>query len=101
MDDFQSLDALTNIMNELAEKPFDFAAHVQHVRLSKSLPGMEAEAASALEMMSEFLAVGDEVWLPLLDAKEKSFALETEDGLMQLFALYDRAEADYLCACIF
>jgi hypothetical protein len=98
MDDSKSLDVLANVMNELAEKPFDVAIHLQHIRLAESLPGMEAEATSAREMMSGLLAVGDDVWLPLLDAKEKSVNLETEDGLVNLFALYDRAEADYLCA---
>jgi len=98
MDDSKSLDVLANVMNELTEKPFDVAIHLQHIRLAESLPGMEAEATSAREMMSGLLAVGDDVWLPLLDAKEKSVDLETEDGLMDLFALYDRAEADYLCA---
>lgn len=97
MDDSQSLDALSNAMNSLEAKPLDFDYHVQHIRLAESLPGMEAHATVAREMMSQFLAVGDDVWLPLLDHKESSVDLETETGVTELLTLYERAEADYLC----
>jgi hypothetical protein len=59
---------------------------------------MEAEAQSAMEMMTQLVAAGDEVWLPLLNAKEESVDLETECGAEELLELYSRAEADYLCA---
>jgi hypothetical protein len=97
MDESQSLDALSSAINALVDKPLDFDCHVQHIRLAQSLPGMEAEVAVAREMMSQFLAVGDEVWLPLLDHKEKSVDLETEASVTELLALYERAEEDYLC----
>jgi len=97
MDESQALDALANFMNDLAENPFDIPTHLQHIRLAESFPGMEAEAMSAREMMSQFLAVGEDIWLPLLDAKESSLDLETEEGVSELLALYERAEADYLC----
>jgi hypothetical protein len=97
MDESQALDALSNAINALVEKPFDFDYHVQHIRLAESLPGMEAEVTAAREMMSQFLAVGDDVWLPFLDHKERSADLETEAGVTELLTLYERAEADYLC----
>lgn len=97
MDESQTLDALSNVINTLVENPFDFPSHVRHIRLAGSLPGMETELAAAREMMAQFLAVGDDVWLPLLDQKESSVDLETEAGVTELLALYERAEADYLC----
>jgi hypothetical protein len=97
MDQSQCLDALANAINALVEKPFDYASHIQHIRLADSVPGMEEEVTAAREMMAQFLAVGDHVWLPLLENKESSVDLETEAGVTELLALYERAEADYLC----
>jgi hypothetical protein len=97
MDESQALDTLSNVINALVEKPLDFASHVQHIRLAESLPGMDEEVTAAREMMSQFLAVGDDVWLPLLEHKEISVDLETEAEVTELLTLYERAEADYLC----
>ena len=97
MDESQSLDALSDAINALSEKPLDFDCHVQHIRLAESLPGMDAEVTLAREMMSQFLAVGDDVWLPLLEHKARSVNLETEAGVTELLTLYERAEEDYLC----
>ncbi|KAJ3764333.1 hypothetical protein EV360DRAFT_77444 [Lentinula raphanica] len=96
MDDSSTLDALSGLLERLADNPRDFSSHVQHVRLAKSLGGMDAEVISALEMFSNCFAVGDEVWLQLLDVKESSVNLETVNGIEELLALYRRAEEDYL-----
>ena len=71
---------------------------MQHVKLAQSLEGMETEAQSAMEMMTQLVAAGDDVWVPLLDSKEQSVDLETESGVQELLELYSHAEADYLCA---
>ena len=97
MEDSQSLDALENIMNDVGERPFDIAIHIRHIQLAQSIQGMEAEALAARELMSQCLAVGDAVWMPLLDAKEQMVDLDTEEGVQELLALYARAEADYFC----
>ncbi|KAG7088223.1 hypothetical protein E1B28_012240 [Marasmius oreades] len=39
---------------------------------------------------------GDEVWLPLIDAKEKSSDMNSAQDMLELLALYERAEGDYL-----
>lgn len=98
MDETESLDALANILTAVAEKPYDISLHVQHVKLAQSLEGMETEAQSAMEMMTQLVAAGDDVWLPLLNFKEQSVDLETEGGVQELLELYSRAEGDYLCA---
>lgn len=100
MNEAQSLEALGNIYNEIAEKPYDISLHIKHVNLAQSMEGMDAELQAALEMMAEFLAAGDEVWLPLIRTKEKSVDLDTAEGVKELLNLYTRAESDYLCEYI-
>jgi hypothetical protein len=97
MDESESLDALANILTAVAEKPYDVSIHGQHIRLAQSLEGMESEVQSAMEMMVQLVAAGDEVWLPLLTAKEQTVDLETEEGVQELLEMYARAENDYLC----
>ncbi|KAJ3513576.1 hypothetical protein NLJ89_g2871 [Agrocybe chaxingu] len=96
MDGSDSLDALANILNDVAEKPYDVLVHIRHIQLAQSLEGLEAEALSAREMMTQLLAAGDDVWLPLLEAKEQTVDLDTADGVQELLSLYARAETDYL-----
>lgn len=100
MDDTQSLDALANILNDVAEKPYDVPTHARHIRLTQSLEGMESEVTSAMEMMIQFLAAGEEVWLPLIDAKMRELDLDTKEGVVGLLAFYTRAESDYMCALL-
>ena len=100
MDDSHSLDALANILNDVAEKPYDVLTHARHIRLTQSLEGMEPEVTSAMEMMTQFLAAGEEVWLPLINAKMQELDLDTEEGVVELLALYTRAESDYMCALL-
>jgi len=97
MDESESLDALANVLNNVAAKPYDVTAHVQHIQLARSLEGMQAEVLSALEMMTQVMAAGDDVWLPLIEAKENAVDTETEEGVKDLLTFYDRAESDYLC----
>ena len=100
MDDSHSLDALDNVLNDVAEKPYDASTHARHIQLTQSLEGMESEITSAMEMMTQFLAAGEEVWLPLINAKMQEVDLDTEEGVAELLALYARAESDYMCALL-
>ncbi|KAF8635933.1 hypothetical protein AX15_000104 [Amanita polypyramis BW_CC] len=96
MDESQSLDVLADLINELSQKPYDIALHAKNIRLAQSLEGMESEVQSAMEMLPEFLAAGEDIWLFLLDKKEQSVDLTSVNGVADLLALYERAEADYL-----
>jgi squamous cell carcinoma antigen recognized by T-cells 3 len=100
MDDSHSLDALADILNDVVEKPYDAPTHARHIRLTQSLEGMESEITSAMEMMTQFLAAGEEIWLPLINAKMQELDLDTEEGVVELLALYTRAESDYMCALL-
>ncbi|KAG7088241.1 hypothetical protein E1B28_012255 [Marasmius oreades] len=96
MDDIQALEAFTNVLNLLTEQPYDISLHLQHIRIANSLEGMDTEAKAALETFTTFYAAGDEVWLPLIDAKEKSSDMNSAQDMLELLALYERAEGDYL-----
>lgn len=100
MDESHSLDALADILNDIAEKPYDLPTHARHIQFAQSLEGMESEAISAMEMMTQFLAAGEEVWLPLISAKMQELDLDTEEGVVELIALFTRAESDYMCALL-
>lgn len=100
MDESHLLEALENILNDVSKNPYDPSIHARHIRLTQSLEGMESETTSAMEMMTQFLAAGEEVWLPLINAKMQELDLDTEEGVLELLALYRRAESDYMCALL-
>lgn len=97
MDEAQALDALTEVLGELAENPHNVGLYAQYIRISRSIQGMEQ---SALEAMIQFMAAPEEVWLALLTAKEASVDVETASGVKGLLELYARAETDYLCTLL-
>ncbi|KAJ7075864.1 hypothetical protein B0H15DRAFT_916497 [Mycena belliarum] len=96
MDESQSLDALANVLSELEGKPFDLALHARHIQLTQSLEGMQEDTLSAMEMMTQFFAAGEDIWLALIKAKEDTLDLDTANGVGELLALYKRAEEDHL-----
>ncbi|KAF8916956.1 hypothetical protein CPB85DRAFT_230169 [Mucidula mucida] len=96
MVDDQSLEALANLLNLISENPFDLSLHVQHIRLAQSLPGMDAEVQSAMEMLTSFYAANEDVWTHLIKLKKDSADLNTEEGVNEVLALYEQAENDYL-----
>ena len=59
---------------------------------------MEDQVEAALDMLVTFWAAGDEVWMPLIDAKTKSSDLDTAEGVKAVVDLCEKAQADYLCA---
>jgi hypothetical protein len=91
-----TLEALAQVLSELSERPYDITLHARHIRLAQSLE--ETEVQSAMEMLTQFLAAGEDVWLELIRAKEASVDLNMAEGVEELLELYSRAEADYLCA---
>jgi hypothetical protein len=99
MDESQSLDALSNLLSQLAENPYDISLHAQHIRLVQSGQGLQTQVVPALEMFSTYFATGEDVWMPLLDASQSNLDLSsaTKETLVEMLQLYDRAEHDYIC----
>jgi hypothetical protein len=65
------------------------------------MEGSESEVLSALEMLANVYAAEDDIWLPLIKAKETTADLSTANGARELLTLYSRAEMDYLCMLSF
>ncbi|KAK7690329.1 hypothetical protein QCA50_006986 [Cerrena zonata] len=95
VDQTNSLDALSSVLTKLTENPYDVATHAEHVRVAQET-GLEDQVEQALEMYTGFWAAGDYVWIPLLEKKLKDANLESPDGLLDVLALFDQAEVDYL-----
>ena len=96
-----SLNALSGILSNIAEQPYNVALHAQHIQLVQSDPALNTELQSSLEMMTEFLAADPEhVWLPLIYEKQKKLDLDDTLGVEELITLYERAVRDYLCEYI-
>jgi len=88
----QYLQQTTELLNELSLKPYDYSLHAQHVQLAIASNVAEQIIASG-ELMTNFWLVGDDVWLPLLDAKIAEASLQVE----HLLELFEQAETNYLC----
>lgn len=96
VDQTNALEALSSVLTRLTENPYDVTIHAEHVRVAQET-GLEEQVEQALEMYTGFWAAGDYVWLPLLDKKLKDADLDSAEGIMDVLALFDKAEVDYLC----
>ena len=97
MDEEQALEALSNVISALSEKPFDLSLHAQHIQLS-ALAGMDDQAHAAREILTTYYACADDVWLPLLEEKKKAADLNSIEGALSVWQAYNLAEEDYLWA---
>ena len=97
MDEADSVEALSKILEAISESPYNLSLHAQHIRLALA-NGDDEQAQAAWEMFIAFWAAGDEVWLPLLQARERTEDLNTTEGMQAVLTLYRRSEEDYLCA---
>ncbi|EJF56678.1 RNA-binding protein Prp24 [Dichomitus squalens LYAD-421 SS1] len=95
MNEADSLEALSAILERLTENPYDISLHAEHIRIAHAT-GMDGQAGSALEMVTAFWAAGDYVWLPLIEHKIAGSNLETPEDLQSILDLFSRAEQDYL-----
>ncbi|KAH9890065.1 RNA-binding protein Prp24 [Cubamyces lactineus] len=95
MNEADSLEALSGVLERLTENPYDISLHAEHIRIARST-GMEDQVDSALEMMTAFWAAGEEVWLPLIERKLHTSSLDAPDDLRAILDLFTRAEQDYL-----
>ncbi|KAJ2935129.1 hypothetical protein H1R20_g1982, partial [Candolleomyces eurysporus] len=91
----ESLEAVDKILSKITAKPLDLSLHLRHIELAKALEDLEFQL-TAFQTLTQFLAVGDEIWSPYIDAKAKYLDLDTAEGVEELLQLYERAEEDYL-----
>lgn len=95
MNDSSSLEALSDTITLLSEKPYELSLHAQHIRLADATDAEQALAAR--EMMTAFWPAGDDVWLPIITAKRQSVNVQSAEGIIEVLAMYEAAEGDYLC----
>ncbi|KAA1469781.1 hypothetical protein DENSPDRAFT_835444 [Dentipellis sp. KUC8613] len=95
MEDADSLEALSNLLTALADSPYDYSLHVQHINLANQT-GLIDQIQDARDMMTKFWACTDDIWLPFIEAKEKAVDLDTSEGVQEVLDLYERAENDYM-----
>ena len=96
MDEADALEALANTLTLLTDDAYNIALHAQHVRLARA-SGMDEQQEVALEMVTSFWAVGDYVWIPLIDLRARSVGVDSPDSVQTVLELFERAEEDYLC----
>jgi len=96
-DEASGLNRLADVITELSVHPYDISLHAEHISLSLSLPDMESQVTVAREMAANYLAVGDEVWVPLIETKTASVDVDTPAGALEVLEAYAHAEKDYLC----
>ncbi|KAI6014828.1 hypothetical protein BKA83DRAFT_4345131 [Pisolithus microcarpus] len=92
----QKLERLADLLTQLSSSPYDVALHAQHISLAMSLPGMDSQVLEAREMAANYVAVGDEVWMPIIDDKIAALVMEEGARVAEILELYERAERDYL-----
>ncbi|KAI1794811.1 RNA-binding protein Prp24 [Ganoderma leucocontextum] len=95
MNEADSLEALSGVLERLTENPYDISLHAEHIHIARAT-GMDDQVDSALEMMTAFWAAGDDVWLPLLQHKIAVSNLESPEDLQSILDMFARAEQDYL-----
>ncbi|KAL4073262.1 hypothetical protein V8B97DRAFT_1953447 [Scleroderma yunnanense] len=95
-DEASGLERLADLITELSANPYDISLHAEHISLSLALPDMESEVTVAREMAVNYLAMGDEVWVPLIESKAASVDVDTPAGALEVLEAYADAERDYL-----
>jgi squamous cell carcinoma antigen recognized by T-cells 3 len=96
----ETLDALGVLVGELEQNHYDINLHIKHIRLAQSNDALQSELRSAYETFTTYLAAGDEVWVPLIEAKQLEVNWDSEElreTLEGVLKLFERAEEDYLC----
>ena len=95
MEESDSLEALSNLLTELSNNPYDISLHAQYILLAES-SGIKDQIQAAREMMISFWPAGEEVWLPIIGSVIDEGAEDVE-SIQEILARFELAEADYLC----
>ncbi|KAG1772332.1 hypothetical protein EDD22DRAFT_429843 [Suillus occidentalis] len=95
MDESVALDALADTLTRLSTNSYSVDLHMQHIRLAKSMDDKD-QLLVALEMAANYMAVPDDIWLPLIDAKTVASDVNTPEGALEVLDVYSKAESDYM-----
>lgn len=113
MDATDALESLSTLLTSLSESPYTLELHAKHIQLA-SLPELADQYEDATQLMTNFFAATDQVWLPFLQRKIKrlgipdDFEFSEEPLLVKLDEIsvelvldvlesFRKAADDYLC----
>jgi squamous cell carcinoma antigen recognized by T-cells 3 len=96
MDDVEALEALAEILTQLSENPYDLSLHTKHIALAQK-HGLDDQLQVARDMLVGIWAMGEDVWLPIIEHQKANEDLSTAEGVQRVLDLYTRAEDDYFC----
>ncbi|KAH8114308.1 hypothetical protein DFH11DRAFT_1593741 [Phellopilus nigrolimitatus] len=94
MDESQSLEVLSDVLTQISANPYDLTLHARHIQLA-SVSGMDDQLNAARQMLTGFWPAGDEVWLPMIEARMQK-GMDILDDVLEILALFQTAEEDYL-----
>ncbi|KAF8527992.1 hypothetical protein BU17DRAFT_38620 [Hysterangium stoloniferum] len=63
-----ALESLSALLTSLSEAPYDLGLHAKHIQLASS-PDLEEQFDDATQLLLNFYAATDQVWLPFLQTK--------------------------------
>lgn len=107
-----ALETLSDLLTSLTESPYSLELYSKYLQLV-SVPELADQFEGAVELLTQFHAATDDVWLPFLQSKLRQLGISddfesmedvsldlssvTLDALLDLFELFRKAESDYFC----
>ncbi|KIJ45650.1 hypothetical protein M422DRAFT_29753 [Sphaerobolus stellatus SS14] len=106
-----ALETLSRLLTSISESPYSLELHARHVQLA-SAPELADQLDGAVQLLTQFYAATDEVWLPYLQYKLRHLGLPddlvgsedttldlshiTLEALLDIQELFRKAADDYL-----
>ncbi|KAG8973011.1 Splicing factor [Tulasnella sp. 425] len=98
----QALEALPEALTAVQETPLAYTLHYRALALLQAI-GMEDQLEAARNTLTNYLAVADDIWIPLLESKiAQTNVPDVEiDAFIDVEEMFMKAERDYLSIPIF
>ncbi|KAL5501649.1 PRP24 [Sanghuangporus vaninii] len=94
MDESQSLEALSNTLTQINENPLDLSLYAQYLNLALSSGVDDQDIMPVRQMLTMYWPAGDDVWLPMIEARTRE-GIDTLEDTMEVLKLFQTAEDDY------
>ncbi|KIO31343.1 hypothetical protein M407DRAFT_220481 [Tulasnella calospora MUT 4182] len=93
----QALEALPEVLTSVQETPLAYKLHYRAIALVEAA-GMEDQLQAARINLTNYLAAGDDIWIPLLESKiAQTTGSDAEiDAFIDVEEMFLKAERDYL-----
>lgn len=107
-----ALESLSKLLTSLTESPYSLQLHAKHIQLTTH-PDLADQFEGAAQLLTQFYAATDQVWLPYLQAKLRHLGIPddfesaeevtldlsgvTLEALLEVMELFRKAAGDCLC----